>query len=116
VIDPVLIANRGEIAVRVARTAHAMGLGTVAVFTDADAGALHADVADVAVRVSSYLDVAALLEAARAAGARAVHPGYGFLAENPGFATAVAGAGLAWVGPPAAAIARANSVFSLKNP
>jgi acetyl-CoA/propionyl-CoA carboxylase, biotin carboxylase, biotin carboxyl carrier protein len=104
VIDPVLIANRGEIAVRVARTAHTMGLGTAAVFTDADAGALHVDVADVAVRVSSYLDIDALLEAARAAGARAVHPGYGFLAENPAFATAVAGAGLAWVGPPAEAI------------
>ena len=104
-IGPVLIANRGEIAVRVARTVHALGLGSVAVFTDADAGALHADVADVAVRVPSYLDAAALLDAARTGGARAVHPGYGFLAESPAFAAAVTGAGLAWIGPPAEAIA-----------
>jgi len=104
VIGPLLIANRGEIAVRVARTAHALGLPTVAVFTDADADALHADAADVAVRVSSYLDGAAVLEAARAAGARAVHPGYGFLSENAAFARAVRDAGLTWVGPPAEAI------------
>ncbi len=99
-IGPLLIANRGEIAVRVARTAHALGLGTVAVFTDADAGALHVDVADVAVRVTSYLESDALLEAAHATGARAVHPGYGFLSENAGFARAVCDAGLAWIGPP----------------
>jgi acetyl-CoA/propionyl-CoA carboxylase, biotin carboxylase, biotin carboxyl carrier protein len=104
VIGPLLIANRGEIAVRVARTAHALGLPTVAVFTDADADALHVDAADVAVRVSSYLDGAAVLEAARAAGAGAVHPGYGFLSENPAFARAVRDAGLTWVGPPAEAI------------
>ena len=103
-ISPLLIANRGEIAVRVARTAHAMGLRTVAVFTEADTDALHVDVADEAVRVSSYLDAAALLEAARTAGARAVHPGYGFLSENAAFARAVGEAGLTWVGPPAAAI------------
>ncbi|HET9314765.1 MAG TPA: biotin carboxylase N-terminal domain-containing protein, partial [Vicinamibacteria bacterium] len=99
-ISPLLIANRGEIAVRVARTAHAMGLRSVAVFTDADADALHVDAADEAVRVSSYLDAAALLEAARTAGARAVHPGYGFRAENAAFARAVGEAGLTWVGPP----------------
>ena len=92
-ISPLLIANRGEIAVRVARTAHAMGLRTVAVFTEADTDALHVDVADEAVRVSSYLDAAALLEAARTAGARAVHPGYGFLSENAAFARAVGEAG-----------------------
>ena len=103
-IGPLLIANRGEIAVRVARTAHALGLPTVAVFTDADADALHVDAADVAVRVSSYLDGAAVLEAARAAGARAVHPGYGFLSENAAFARAVRDGGLTWVGPPAEAI------------
>jgi acetyl-CoA/propionyl-CoA carboxylase biotin carboxyl carrier protein len=104
VTGPLLIANRGEIAVRVARTAHALGLETVAVFTDADAGSPHVDAADVAVRVGSYLDGAAVLEAARAAGARAVHPGYGFLSENPAFARGVAEAGLVWVGPPAEAI------------
>src|SRR5206468_254831 len=74
------------------------------VFTDTDAGALHVDVADVAVRVPSYLDAEAVVAAARAAGARAVHPGYGFLSENAGFARAVADAGLVWIGPPAEAI------------
>jgi acetyl-CoA/propionyl-CoA carboxylase biotin carboxyl carrier protein len=101
---PVLIANRGEIAVRVARTAHALGLSTVGVFTDADAGALHVDVVDVAVQVRSYLDGAALVEAALRVGARAVHPGYGFLSENAPFARAVIEAGLIWIGPPAHAI------------
>ena len=101
----VLIANRGEVAVRVARTAHAMGLRTVAVFTDADATALHVDRTDVAVRIGSYLDAAAILEAARRTGAGAVHPGYGFLSENAAFARAVVDAGLTWVGPPPAAIA-----------
>jgi acetyl-CoA/propionyl-CoA carboxylase, biotin carboxylase, biotin carboxyl carrier protein len=103
-IGSVLVANRGEIAVRVARTAHALGLSTVAVVTEADAGALHADVADVAVEVSSYLDASAVVAAARAAGADAVHPGYGFLSENAAFAQAVIDAGLVWVGPPAEAI------------
>ncbi|HET9094472.1 MAG TPA: biotin carboxylase N-terminal domain-containing protein, partial [Solirubrobacteraceae bacterium] len=104
-IGPVLIANRGEIAVRVARTAHSMGLSVVAVRTRADAGALHVDVADRAVMVPSYLDIDAVIDAAREAGARSVHPGYGFLSENPRFATAVAEAGLTWIGPPAEAIA-----------
>ena len=115
-IGSLLVANRGEIAVRIARTAHALGLSTVAVFTEADACALHADVADVAVKVSSYLDASALVAAARAAGADAVHPGYGFLSENATFAQAVIDAGLVWVGPPPAAIemmgdkARAKSI------
>jgi acetyl-CoA/propionyl-CoA carboxylase biotin carboxyl carrier protein len=104
VIGPVLIANRGEIAVRIARTVHALGLRSVAVFTDADASALQVDSCDVAVRVESYLDPDALIDAARAAGAQAVHPGYGFLSENAGFARAVVDAGLVWVGPPPAAI------------
>jgi acetyl-CoA/propionyl-CoA carboxylase biotin carboxyl carrier protein len=103
-IGPVLIANRGEIAVRVTRTAHALGLAAVAVYTDADAGALHIDAADVAVRVPSYLDADALIAAALRAGARSVHPGYGFLSENAAFARAVADAGLVWIGPPAGAI------------
>ena len=102
--DPVLVANRGEIAVRVARTVHALGLRSVAVFTDVDAAAPHVDAADVAVRVESYLDGDALLEAARTAGAQAIHPGYGFLSENAAFARAVVDAGLDWVGPPPDAI------------
>jgi acetyl-CoA/propionyl-CoA carboxylase biotin carboxyl carrier protein len=103
-IGPILIANRGEIAVRVARTAHALGLSTVAVYTEADAGALHVEAADAAVRIPSYLDVDVIVGAAVRSGARAVHPGYGFLSENAEFARAVAAADLVWVGPPAEAI------------
>jgi acetyl-CoA/propionyl-CoA carboxylase, biotin carboxylase, biotin carboxyl carrier protein len=103
-IDPVLIANRGEIAVRIAATARRLGLATVAVFTPVDADAPHVDAADVAVEVGSYLDVEAVVEAARRAGARSVHPGYGFLSENAAFARAVSAAGLAWIGPPPEAI------------
>jgi len=103
-IDPVLIANRGEIAVRIAATARRLGLATVAVFTAVDADAPHVDACDVAVEIGSYLDADAVVEAARRAGARAVHPGYGFLSENAAFARAVQQAGLAWVGPPADAI------------
>jgi acetyl-CoA/propionyl-CoA carboxylase biotin carboxyl carrier protein len=102
--DPVLVANRGEIAVRVARTVHALGLRSATVFTDVDAASPHVDACDVAVRVPSYLDVDAIVEAARTAGARSVHPGYGFLSENPAFARAVTEAGLTWVGPPPEAI------------
>ena len=103
-LSPVLIANRGEIAVRVARTAHALGLSTVGVVTPADDGSLHADVVDVVVPIGSYLEIEELLRAARVAGARSVHPGYGFLAENAAFARAVLDAGLVWIGPPPAAI------------
>jgi acetyl-CoA carboxylase biotin carboxylase subunit len=98
-LSPLLIANRGEIAVRIARSAHELGLRTVAVFTDADRAALHTERADVAVRVRSYLDGEALIDAARRSGARAVHPGYGFLSENADFAAGVRDAGLTWVGP-----------------
>jgi acetyl-CoA/propionyl-CoA carboxylase biotin carboxyl carrier protein len=103
-LAPILIANRGEIAMRVARTAHALGLATVGVVTEADRGAAHADATDMVVSIDSYLDPAELLGAARTAGARSVHPGYGFLSENAAFARAVTEAGLTWIGPPPAAI------------
>ncbi len=100
--DSVLVANRGEIARRVIRTLRRLGVRAVAIHTDADAGAPHVQEADAAVRVASYLDVGAVVAAA--AGADAVHPGYGFLAEDPAFARACAAAGLVFVGPSAAAI------------
>jgi propionyl-CoA carboxylase alpha chain len=96
-----LVANRGEVARRIVRTARAMGLRCVAVYADADAGAPFVAEADEAVRLpEGYLDAAAIVDAARATGAEAVHPGYGFLAENAAFAAAVTQAGLVWVGPP----------------
>jgi len=110
-VQRVLIANRGEIAVRVARACHEVGLAAVAVYSEADRGAPHTLAADAAVSIGgapareSYLNVEALLAAARLSGADAVHPGYGFLAESAAFARAVEGAGLVWIGPPPAAIA-----------
>jgi acetyl-CoA/propionyl-CoA carboxylase, biotin carboxylase, biotin carboxyl carrier protein len=103
-LSPVLIANRGEIAIRVARTAHALGLRTVGVITDADNDPAHPAAIDTVVSIGSYLDAEELLRAARAGGARSVHPGYGFLSENAAFARAVADAGLTWIGPPPEAI------------
>ena len=107
----ILIANRGEIAVRIARTARAMGYRTVAVYSDADAGTPHVEAADEAVRIGpapvaeSYLSIKGLIEAAKETGADAVHPGYGFLSENAAFARACAKAGLTFIGPSAKVIA-----------
>jgi len=110
--DKVLIANRGEIAIRVIRACKELGVGSVAVYSDVDRGELHVRLADEACWIgeapasSSYLDAQRLIAAAKETGADAIHPGYGFLSENAPFAQAVADAGLGWIGPSADAIAR----------
>ncbi len=108
--ESVLIANRGEIAVRVIRTLRELGIRSIAVYSDADVSSRHVLEADEAIRIgpapaaASYLSIPAILEAARATGAQAIHPGYGFLSENPAFAEACAAAGIVFIGPPVTAI------------
>ncbi len=116
-ITRVLAANRGEIARRVFATCRRLGIGTVAIYTDPDAASPHVAEADARVRLegrNGYLDAQQLIAAARAAGADAIHPGYGFLSENPEFAAAVLDAGLTWIGPPVAAVAAMGSKIEAK--
>jgi len=113
-IRKVLVANRGEIAVRVFRTCRELGIGTVAVAAPDDAGALHARSADEVVEISSYFHSEEHIRAARKAGADAIHPGYGFLAESPDFADAVEAAGLAWIGPPGDALRAGGDKLAAK--
>ena len=116
----ILIANRGEIACRVIRTARRLGVRTVAVYSDADRHARHVAMADEAVHIGpapareSYLVAEKLIEAARATGAEAVHPGYGFLSENAAFAETCAAAGIVFIGPPPAAIRAMGSKSEAK--
>ncbi len=106
----ILIANRGEIACRVIKSARRMGIGTVAIHSEADARALHVQMADEAHLIcpspaaQSYISIDRVMQAVRESGAEAVHPGYGFLSENPRFAAALAEAGVAFIGPPTSAV------------
>jgi 3-methylcrotonyl-CoA carboxylase alpha subunit len=120
VFTKILIANRGEIACRIVRTARRLGVATVAVYSDADANARHVRIADEAVRIGpppareSYLSSEAILDAARRTGAQAIHPGYGFLSENAAFAQACVDAGIQFIGPPASAIRAMGSKSAAK--
>ncbi|HVQ02938.1 MAG TPA: biotin carboxylase N-terminal domain-containing protein, partial [Burkholderiaceae bacterium] len=119
--NKILIANRGEIACRVAATARRLGVRTVAVYSDADARAAHVAACDEAVHIGgasprdSYLRIDRILQAAKQTGAQAIHPGYGFLSENEDFARACADAGVVFIGPPASAIAAMGSKSAAKS-
>src|SRR5476651_1762357 len=119
-VTSILVANRGEIACRIMRTAKAMGLNTVAVHSTIDRDARHVREADVSVDLGgskaadSYLQIDKLIAAAKASGAQAIHPGYGFLSENAGFARAIEAAGLIFLGPPASAIDAMGSKSAAK--
>jgi len=116
----ILVANRGEIAVRIMRSAREMGIPTVAVFSDADRTAMHVQYADEAVHIGespstlSYLHIDRIIEACRATGSDAVHPGYGFLSENPAFARALEAAGITLIGPSAEAMEMMGNKLSAK--
>ena len=118
--EKILIANRGEIACRVARTARRLGIASVAVYSEADAGAMHVAACDEAWLIGpapardSYLRAEKILQAAQASGAQAVHPGYGFLSENAGFAQACHAAGVVFIGPPPTAITAMGSKSQAK--
>ena len=118
--DKILIANRGEIAVRIIRTCKRLGIGTVAVYSDADSRSLHRQLADEAVHIGgphaqqSYLDMEKIISAALSTNCRAVHPGYGFLSENSRFAETVESAGLTFIGPPAGVIATMGDKIASK--
>ena len=118
--ESILVANRGEVACRIVRTARRLGIRTIAVYSDADAQALHVRTADLAVRIGpapareSYLNIEAIMGAAARSGASAIHPGYGFLSENAEFAAACEAAGLVFIGPPAAAIRAMGSKIEAK--
>ena len=120
-LESVLVANRGEIARRVIRTVRAMGIRSIAVYSEADAGLPFVREADEAMLLgppppaSSYLDIEAVISAARRTGASAIHPGYGFLAENPAFAARVIAEGLTWIGPPPAAIEQMGDKINARN-